>query len=57
MISDDGETHSDNCEIPKIDNSVNIDENESSFATYGLAEFEYHDGNGLRSTWCPGWIV
>ena len=33
LLSDDGGTYIDNCEITKIDNSVNIDENESSFAT------------------------
>ena len=33
LLSDDGGTYSDNCEITKIHNSVNIDENESSFAT------------------------
>ena len=33
LLSDDGRTYSDHCEITKIDNSVNIYENESSFVT------------------------
>ena len=33
LLSDDGGIYINNCEITKIDNSVNIDENESSFAT------------------------
>ena len=33
LLSDNGGTYSDNCEVTKIENSVNIDENESSFAT------------------------
>ncbi|OXU17753.1 hypothetical protein TSAR_014781 [Trichomalopsis sarcophagae] len=54
-------------------NSVNIDGNMSSFATRGFLgslitntapamasefpEHEYGDSDGLRGTWCAGWIV
>ena len=33
LLSDDGGIYKDNSEITKINNSVNIDENEFSFAT------------------------